>query len=136
MGCKRFFPRSGSQPVLDTFTFSQVLFLGWCPLGLLKDRRAFVTRRLVFQRSLGRRGYFLNLEEGRRLSDLVAIAVNHSENLCRHSALRQAPLGILQLLVEEPLVDLDPAEARRLHGSLPLLPIQLTARKLVLAGQI
>ena len=88
----------------------------------MKDLRAFVTRRLVFQRSLGTAD-FLNLEERRRLSDLIAVSVNNSENLGRHFPLQQARLVVLELLVEEPLVDLDPVESGNLHGPLALPPI-------------
>ena len=47
-----------------------------------------------------------------------------------------ALLSLFHLLVEEPLVDLDPREARRLHSALALLAIELATRLRVQAPQI
>lgn len=102
---------------------------------LRRNRRAFLTRRLVFQSSLGSRNS-LDLEEGCRFSDFSAIATDDFENLGGHAALRHAQLAVLHLSVEEPLVDLDPVEAGLSHRTLSLLAIELAACHLVHAGQI
>lgn len=97
-------------------------------------KRAFLARRLVFQSSLARTTCdLLDPKYRHGLSKLTAIAADDSENLVRLCAVQvQALLGscILELLVEEPLVDLDPREARGLDGLLAMLAIHLAAVRL------
>lgn len=78
---------------------------------------------------------FLDLEEGRRFSDFFAIRADDSENLSLDTLLQQARLCVFHVLVEEPLVDLDPVEAGRSNRLLSLLAIELVPVELVHAGQ-
>jgi hypothetical protein len=66
---------------------------------------------MIFQMSLGCWQNPLDPEERRRLSDFLAVAADDSENLDGDVALQQALLIVLELLVEEPLVNLDPGQA-------------------------
>ncbi len=61
--------------------------------------------------SLGCLQDLLNPEERRGFTDFLAIAADYSENLDRNVAPQQALLVVLKLLVEEPLVYLDPGQA-------------------------
>ena len=100
--------------------------LFWRVRGLLD--RAFLARQPVFQPSHARADHLLNLEEGHWFSDFAAVFVDHAEDLARQLALGEALFCLLlQLPVEEPLVNLNPRQARDLHGPLALLAIQLAA---------
>ena len=79
----------------------------------------------------------LHLEDWRGLSELTAIAADYPENLLRDETLAKALLcRLLQLLVKEPLVDLNPREAGDFHGMLALLAIQFSTRFEVDASEV
>ena len=85
-----------------------------------------MARQLLLALSLVRCAlHSLNLEDRHRLSEFAAIAANHTENLLRDETLAKALLRhLFQLLVKEPLVDLNPLEACDFRSLLALLAIR------------
>ena len=88
-----------------------------------------MARQLVFQLSLARLTvHLLDHKDRRGLSNFTAIAADDSENLDGiWAAHGQALLSgdVLEAFVEEPLIDLDPRQARGFDGSLALVAIHL-----------
>ena len=83
--------------------------------------RAFVARLMVFQESLAGSIDLFDLKDRQGLSDFTAITADHTEDLSGVGSLGHVLLGLVsELLVKEPLVDLDPVEAGGLD-SLPTL---------------
>lgn len=106
---RRFFSKGRSQVAMETSYFQRVL-----SIRLIIDHRAFVARQMIFQRSLGLDD-LLNPEDWCGLSDFMAVATNNSKYSGRSRDLRRALLVVPKLLVEEPLVDLDPGQACNLN---------------------
>ena len=99
--------------------------------------RAFVARLMVFQESLAGSIDLFDLEDRQGLSDFTAVTADDSEDLSGVGRLGHVLLRLVsELLVEEPLVDLDPVEAGDLDG-LPALPaVQFAARSSVEMVQV
>ena len=90
--------------------------------------RAFVARLMVFQESLAGSIDFFDLEDRQRLSDFTAITADHTEDLSGVGSLGHVLLGLVsELLVKEPLVDLDPVEAGGLDGLPALSAVKFAA---------
>ena len=90
--------------------------------------RAFVARLMVFQESLAGSNDLFDLEDRQGLSDFSAVTANHSEDLNGISSLGHVLLGLVsELLVKEPLVDLDPVEAGGLDGLPTLSAVKFAA---------
>ena len=66
--------------------------------------------------SLGCWQDLLDPEERRGFTDFLAIAADDPENLGGYITLQQAALVVLKLLVEKPLVNLDPGQAGDFDG--------------------
>ena len=90
--------------------------------------RAFVARLMVFQESLAGSIDFFDLEDRQRLSDFTAITADHTEDLSGVGSLGHVLLGLVsELLVKEPLVNLDPVEAGSLDGLPALSAVKFAA---------
>ena len=90
--------------------------------------RAFVARLMVFQESLAGSIDLFNLEDRQRLSDFTAITADHTEDLSGVGSLGHVLLGLVsELLVKEPLVNLDPVEAGSLDGLPALSAVKFAA---------
>ena len=77
---------------------------------------------MVFQESLAGSINLFDLEDRQGFSDFTAVTADDSEDLSGVGRLGHVLLGLVsELLVEEPLVDLDPVEAGDPDG-LPALP--------------
>ena len=83
----------------------------------------------IFSTSQTRTCNSLNLEDWLGLADLFAIAADDSEDLHGQVTVRVGVFSrLLQLLVEQPLVNLNPREASGLHCRFSLLAIQFSIR--------
>ena len=82
--------------------------------------------------------HLFDLENWKGLSNLVSILVDDSENLEGQRVCGEGGAlgGVLHLHVEDPLVDLNPGQARLLYHALPLLAVQLAAGFGVDAAQV
>jgi len=82
--------------------------------------------------------HLFDLENRKGLSNLVSILVDDSENLEGQRVCGEGGAlgGVLHLHVEDPLVDLNPGQARLLYHALPLLAVQLAAGFGVDAAQV
>ena len=90
--------------------------------------RAFVARLMVFQESLAGSIDLFNLEDRQGFSDFTAITADHTEDLSGVGSLGHVLLGLVsELLVKEPLVDLDPVEAGGLDGLSALSAVKFAA---------
>ena len=90
--------------------------------------RAFVAQLMVFQESLAGSINLFDLEDRQRLSDFTAVTADHTEDLSGVSSLGHVLLGLVsELLVKEPLVDLDPVEAGGLDGLPALSAVKFAA---------
>ena len=90
--------------------------------------RAFVARLMVFQESLAGSIDLFDLEDRHGLSNFTAIFADHSEDLSGVGSLGHVLLGLVsELLVKEPLVDLDPVEAGSLNGFAALSAVKFAA---------
>ena len=98
--------------------------------------RAFLGATSDFRKSHARPGDLLDGKDRRGLPDFTTVAVDDSENLrWNTSGARRlfSQLRVLLLAVEEPLVDLLPAEASGAFRLVALPRIQLAARHFVQA---
>ena len=90
------------------------------------DLAAFLARHHILWLSLAARSDdLLDLEDLHRFSNFLAVLPNYSEDGHGNAMLSLKVMlhGLLHLPVEEPLVDLDPREARRFDRTLALLAI-------------
>ena len=90
--------------------------------------RAFVARLMVFHLSLAGSIDLFDLEDRQWLSNFTAVTADHSEDLSGVGSLGHVLLGLVsELLVKEPLVDLDPVEAGSLDGLPALSAVKFAA---------
>ena len=90
--------------------------------------RAFVARLMGFQESLAGSIDLFDLEDRQGFSDFTAITADHTEDLSGVGSLGHVLLGLVsELLVKEPLVDLDPVEAGYLDGLPALSAVKFAA---------
>ena len=90
--------------------------------------RAFVARLMVFHLSLAGSIDLFNLEDRQGLSNFSAVTADYSEDLSGVGSLGHVLLGLVsELLVKEPLVDLDPVEAGGLNSLSALSAVKFAA---------